>query len=641
MAQDHSSAVTTPSISNASSDPARKAGFWTLALGSIGVVYGDIGTSPLYAFRESINAAKGAAQVAERAEVLGVLSLMIWAVMLIVTVKYVLIVLYADNEGEGGTLSLMALARRAGGRGARIAAVLGVIGASLFYGDAALTPAVSVLSAVEGLKLVSPHFEHVVLPLTIAIIIGLFVAQSAGTGRVAAFFGPITLVWFIAIAAAGLPHLLADTSVLAAVDPRYGLVFLTSHGYAAMLALGAVFLTVTGAEALYADLGHFGRKPIQRAWLCVVLPSLLINYFGQAALVLSTPEAATDPFFKLVPEWALLPMVLLATCATIIASQAVITGAFSLTRQAVQLGLLPRLEVRHTSAQHEGQIYLPVINWLLLIGVLLLVVVFKSSSALAAAYGIAVTGTMVVTAIMAMIVIHRVWHWPLWLSVAVMLPFLVIDSIFLAANSLKIHDGGFVPLVFGAAVCVAMWTWSRGTLALRRRTAKSEMPLDAFIALLASSHAQRVKGTAVFLTATADKAPTALMHNLKHNKVLHETNVIATVKAENRPFVPEDERLSAEQITPDFWRVTLRYGYSETPDVPRALLTCKKLGLKHDIMSTSFYLSRRVLKPARHSVMPHWQDELFVAMSQQAADAAAYFRIPPNRAVEIGTQITI
>ena len=397
MAQELSRAVPNPEPLSISDQTARKAGFWTLTLGSIGVVYGDIGTSPLYAFRESINAASGHGGTPGAPEVLGVLSLMIWALILVVTVKYVLILLYADNQGEGGTLSLMALARRTGGRPAIMVSILGVIGAALFYGDAALTPAVSVLSAVEGLKLVAPQFEHAVLPITILIIFGLFVVQASGTARVAAFFGPITFIWFIAIAAAGLPHILANPSVLAAFDPRFGFDFMLNHGFAAVLALGAVFLTVTGAEALYADLGHFGRRPIQLAWLAIVLPSLLINYLGQGALVLSDPAAVSDPFFKLVPDWALLPMVLLATAATIIASQAVITGAFSLTRQAIQLGLLPRLDIRHTSHHHAGQIYVPAVNWLLLVAVLLLVVIFKSSTALASAYGIAVTGTMVVT----------------------------------------------------------------------------------------------------------------------------------------------------------------------------------------------------------------------------------------------------
>ncbi len=502
MAHGSTHAVTDPTPAASVAPDGHKAGFWTLTLGSIGVVYGDIGTSPLYAFRESINAAKGADNLASTSEVLGVLSLMIWALILIVTLKYVLILLYADNEGEGGTLSLMALARRSGGRAARISAILGVIGASLFYGDAALTPAVSVLSAVEGMKLVAPTFEAYVLPLTIAIIIVLFAVQSSGTARVAAFFGPITLVWFAAIAAAGLPHVMANPDVLVAFDPRYGISFMASHGYAGMLALGAVFLTVTGAEALYADLGHFGRKPIQIAWLWVVLPALLINYLGQGALVLADPEAMSDPFFKLVPEWALLPLVLLATAATIIASQAVITGAFSLTRQAIQLGLLPRLDIRHTSEQQEGQIYLPMVNWALLVAVLLLVVIFKSSSALAAAYGIAVTGTMVVTALLAMIVIWKVWRWPLPVAILLMLPFLMIDLVFLGANSLKIMEGGFVPLVFGGVICVAMWTWRRGAALLFAKTTRDELALNDLVELLEAKPPAKVKGTAVFSQLT-------------------------------------------------------------------------------------------------------------------------------------------
>ncbi|MGL4974354.1 MAG: potassium transporter Kup, partial [Bosea sp. (in: a-proteobacteria)] len=471
--------------------------------------------------------------------------------------------------------------------------------------------------------------------------IALFIAQRVGTAKVAALFGPITLLWFLAIAAAGLPHVLNNLGILAAFDPRYGITFMMSHGMAAMLALGAVFLTVTGAEALYADLGHFGRKPIQLAWLTLVLPCLLINYLGQGALVLANPALASDSFFKLVPQWALLPMVLLATAATIIASQAVITGAFSLTRQAIQLGVLPRMDIRHTSDAHSGQIYLPAINWLLLIAVLMLVVVFKNSSNLASAYGIAVTGTMVVTTMMAIIVMWKVWHWPLPVAMLVMLPFVIIELIFLGANSLKILEGGWVPLVFGAALCVAMWTWRRGTGLLSRKTAKSEMDLGELVTMLEARPPQRVKGTAVFLTANSGKVPTALLHNLKHNKVLHETNVVLSVVSMPEPRVSDEHRREVEQISNDFWKVTVRYGYIEQPDIPKALSSCKVLGLKHDIMSTSFFLSRRSLKMASHSAMPHGQDGLFVWLSRRSRDAAAYFRIPPNRAVEVGTQVTI
>lgn len=641
MAHDNSSVAMDPSQPSVLVQPAHKAGFWTLTLGSIGVVYGDIGTSPLYAFRESINAAVGSGGAPGPAEVLGVLSLMIWALVLVVTVKYVLILLYADNHGEGGTLSLMALTRGAGGAAARIAAVLGVVGAALFYGDAALTPAVSVLSAVEGIKLVAPQLDPFVLPITIAILLALFAAQASGTARVAALFGPVTFIWFLAIAAAGLPHLLANPGVFAAFNPAFGIDFMLSHGFAALLALGAVFLTVTGAEALYADLGHFGRKPIQLAWLGVVLPSLLINYLGQGALVLSDPSMASDPFFKMMPGWALLPMVLLATAATIIASQAVISGAFSLTSQAIQLGLLPRLDIRHTSEAHSGQIYIPTVNWLVLIAVLLLVVIFKTSSALASAYGIAVTGTMVVTAVMAMIVMHHVWKWSWAASILAMLPFLAIDLVFLGANSLKILDGGFVPLLFGCALCAVMWTWRRGSCLLSAKTALEEAELSTVIGRLPGGSTVTVKGTAVFLTAHATKAPAAMLHNLKHNKVLHDTNVMLSVVTQTMPRVPREERITVTQIDDHFWTVTLRYGYFEQPDVPKALFACKKLGLKYDIMSTSFFLSRRSLKPTAASQMPRWQEGLFIWLSRHAADAAAYFQIPPNRAVEVGAQVTI
>jgi KUP system potassium uptake protein len=627
--------------SNGEIDPPRHAGFWGLTLGSIGVVYGDIGTSPLYALRESVLAAVGRDQPANETVVLGILSLIIWALLIVVTAKYVLILLRADNHGEGGTLALMALARRALGGSGGIIVLLGIISGALFYGDAIITPALSVLSAVEGLKIVTPAFDAYIVPLTVVILIGLFAVQSRGTAKVAAFFGPITLVWFIAIAVAGLWHIGQNPTVLFALSPHYGINFLLHHGIIGFYTLGAVFLVVTGAEALYADLGHFGPGPIRLAWLTVVLPALVLNYFGQGSLVLADPKSIENPFFLLYPDWALLPMVVLATAATVIASQAVITGAYSLTQQAIQLGLLPRLEIRHTSEALFGQIFMPRVNTLLLIGVLLLVGLFRSSSALASAYGIAVTGTMVVTALMAIVVIRRVWGWPLAAALALMVPFLFIDLTFLAANLLKVVEGGWMPLALGAVVMVLMYTWRRGSRILVDKTRKQEIPLAGLVASLEKKPPQRVPGTAVFFTSDPEFTPTALMHSLKHYKVLHEKNVVLTIETASTPRVGAAERVRIEPVGQTFSRVVLRFGFMESPNVPKALAIARKLGWTFDIMSTSFFLSRRALKPAAHSGMPRWQDRLFIQLARSANDATDYYQLPTGRVVEIGTQVTV
>jgi KUP system potassium uptake protein len=618
-----------------------KTGFWALTLGSIGVVYGDIGTSPLYAIHESILAAVGPGHPVDEPVVLGILSLIIWALLLVVTAKYVLILLRADNNGEGGTLALMALASRAIGRRNSIVILLGIVSGALFYGDAIITPALSVLSAVEGMKIATPAFDDYVVPVTVVILIALFAVQSRGTAKVAAFFGPITLVWFAAIAVAGLWHIGQHFSVLLAFNPYYGVHFLLYHGIIGFYTLGAVFLVVTGSEALYADLGHFGRGPIRFAWLVVVLPALTINYLGQGALVLANPRAIENPFFLLFPHWALVPMVLLATAATVIASQAVITGAYSLTRQAIQLGLLPRLEIRHTSESLFGQIYMPRVNMLLLIGVLLLVALFRSSSALASAYGIAVTGTMVVTAMMAIIVIRKVWNWPLAAALALMLPFLFIDLTFLAANLLKVVEGGWMPLALGAIVMTLMYTWRRGSRLLVLKTRKTEIPLDFLVSNLEKKPPTRVPGTAVFLTSDSTFAPTALMHSLKHYKVLHEKNVILTIETADAPRVDLAERVRIEPVGETFLRVVLRFGFMERPNVPKALAIARKHGWQFDIMATSFFLSRRLLRPAAQSGMPRWQDRLFIALTRSANDATDYFQIPTGRVVEVGTQISL
>ncbi len=616
-------------------------GFLALTLGTIGVVYGDIGTSPLYAMRESVVAAVGTGNPASETAVFGILSLIIWALILVVTLKYVLILLRADNNGEGGTLALMALAQRSFGKGAGALVLCGIISAALFYGDAMITPALSVLSAIEGLKVATPAFEPYVVPLTALILVVLFAFQSRGTARVATFFGPVMLVWFAAIAVAGVWHVVQNPAVLRAFNPAHGIEFLATHGIIGLVTLGAVFLVVTGAEALYADLGHFGRAPIRTAWLTIVLPALTLNYLGQGALVLADPKTIENPFFLLYPDWALLPMVVLATAATVIASQAVITGAYSLTRQAIQLGLLPRLEVRHTSEALSGQIYMPRVNLLLLIGVLLLVALFRSSSALASAYGIAVTGTMVVTVTMAFVVIWKVWRWPPLAAAALIVPFLFVDLTFLGANLLKVVEGGWVPLAFGGLVMVVMYTWRRGSRLLFEKTRRQEISLDELVQMLEKRPPTRVPGTAVFLTSTPNAAPTALMHSLKHYKVLHEQNVILTIETVDMPRVDPAERVRIMKIGETFARVALRFGFMETPNVPRALAIARKLGWTFDIMSTSFFLSRRSLKPAAHSGMPRWQDRLFIMLTRIANDATDYFQIPTGRVVEVGTQVTI
>jgi KUP system potassium uptake protein len=616
------------------------AGFKALMLGSIGVVYGDIGTSPLYAFREAAMAAATADGVTPMA-VVGVLSMILWALIVVVTLKYVLILMRADNNGEGGTLALMALAQRAlAGRSGTIV-LLGIISGALFYGDAVITPALSVLSAIEGIKIATAAFDPYVVPLTLVILLALFAVQSRGTARVAAFFGPIMCVWFAVIAVAALPHIAKHPEVLGAFNPVHAVAFLLHHGVIGLVTLGAVFLAVTGAEALYADLGHFGKKPIQTAWLYIVLPSLALNYLGQGALVLGNPQAIENPFYLMFPDWALLPMVAMATVATVIASQAVITGAYSLTRQAIQLGLLPRFEIRHTSESHSGQIFIPRVNTLLLVCVVLLVVLFRSSSALASAYGISVTGTMVVTAMMGFVVIWKVWRWSALAAAALIAPFLLLDLTFLSANLLKVFEGGWVPLALGGLVMLLMYTWRRGSRLLFEKSRKLELPLADLVAMLEKRPPQRVSGTAVFLTSDPNSAPTALMHSLKHYKVLHEKNVILTIETASTPRIDISERVRLEVISPTFLRVALRFGFMESPNVPKALAIARKLGWQFDIMSTSFFLSRRALKPATHSGMPRWQDHLFIALSRSANDATDYFQIPTGRVVEVGTQVTI
>jgi KUP system potassium uptake protein len=611
-----------------------------LTFGCIGVVYGDIGTSPLYAFREAVNAAQETGPLTQTT-VLGVLSLILWSLVVVVTLKYVLILLRADNNGEGGTLSLTALARRALGRRATFALLLGTIGASMFLGDSVITPAISVLSAVEGLKLVTTAAEHYVIVITLVILFTLFSVQRRGTASVAALFGPVMTVWFIAIAIAGVFHIRDHPDVLLAVSPHYAVDFMLEHRQVGLITLGLVFLAVTGGEALYADLGHFGRRPIQTAWLFLVLPSLLINYFGQGAKLLSDPTAIENPFYRLVPDTLILPMVALATAATVIASQAVITGAYSLVRQAIQLGFLPRLAIIHTSGAYSGQIYIPRVNTALLLGVLLLVGLFRTSSALASAYGIAVATTMVVDGALGFVVIWKLWGWRWWQAGLLIGPLVVVDATFFSANLLKVFEGAWLPLLFGIGMVLLIITWRRGMDIVAGKTRSSEVSLETLVRNLEKKPPHIVPGTAIFLTSDPNYAPTALLHNLKHNKVLHEHNVILTIITTDTPRVAEADRVTITPVSTRFNRVALKFGYMETPNVPKALALARKKGWSFDIMSTSFYLSRRALRPAARSSMPRWQDRLFIGLARSASDATDFFQIPTGRVVEVGTQVAV
>jgi KUP system potassium uptake protein len=617
----------------------KKTAFAALALGSLGVIYGDIGTSPLYALRASLNhfTETGVTETG----VLGTVSLLIWALFFTVTAKYVLFLMHADNKGEGGTLSLMALAHSALGRRGAPIFLLGVAGAALFSGDAIITPAISVLSALEGLELVTPVFSSYILPLTIVILVTLFWAQRRGTAGVAAFFGPVMGVFFLTIGLLGAAHIGDAPHILLAFNPILGIKFLLGHGLLGFMVLGSVFLAVTGSEALYADMGHFGRRPIQVTWLIFVLPALILNYLGQGALVLANPAAVQNPFFLLAPRWGLLPLVVLATIATIIASQAVITGAFSVVHQAIQLGLLPRMLILHTSETQEGQIFIPRVNRLLLIGVLLLVVFFKTSSSLGSAYGIAVTGTMVVTTALAFVVVWKCWRWPIWLAAPFVSTFLAVDLAFLAANLMKVVEGGWVPLLIAAGAMVVMWTWVRGTQLLTNKLKRDSIPIPDLIKMLEKSKPMRVPGTAIFLTSSPEIAPSSLMHNLKHNKVLHSRVWILSVLTENTPRVPLAKRFQVEKLSEDFTRVILHFGYMENPRVPAALALMRKADHKCDIMTTSFFFGRWSIKPAPKSEMPLWQDRLFITLARQAAPPTDFFSIPSDRVVELGAQVTV
>ncbi len=620
--------------------------FLVLLLGSIGVVYGDIGTSPLYAFRESLR--PFTANGVQHEHVVGLISLMIWTLTIIVTFKYVLFLLRADNDGEGGTLSLLALLMKKTGSYMPVLFFAGLIGSALFIGDAMITPALSVMSALEGMKLVTPAFSDYVLPLSALIMVGLFAVQSKGTGAVANFFGPITVVWFLAMAWGGLIHIGDDWTILESLNPVNALWFITHAGWAGLIVLGAVFLTVTGAEALYADLGHFGRRPISVAWFILVFPALALNYLGQGALVLSTPAAIDNPFYLLYPEWALLPMVILATMATVIASQAVITGAFSLARQAVHLGFLPKLMIRFTSETNTGQIYVPAVNMVLFIGVLVLIFSFGDSESLATAYGISVTGAMVVTTLMAFQFLRSVRGKSAFTAAILLAPLLSIEAVFLAANLLKVHDGGWIPLALAGVIILVMWTWTKGSRYLREKISRNDMPLDTFISSLEGSISRASRsapviapGTAVFLTSVPDKVPSVLLHNLKHNHVLHEQNVILTIWTHDKPYIPASERVEITRISKHFMRLEMNFGFMDEPNVVKALPLCKKKGFKFEIMQTSFYLGRRNLIATPNAGLPWWQEDLYIALAGIGIDPSAYFKLPPNRVIELGEQVAI
>lgn len=616
-------------------------GLPVLIMGAIGVVYGDIGTSPLYAFREALHVSTGHGARIDPTIVLGLLSLIVWTLIILVTGKYITIVLRADNKGEGGTLSLMALAQASFTNRPAWVLALGVLGAALFYGDAMITPAISVLSAIEGIQVVAPAFDRWIIPMTIVVIIGLFAVQRFGTSGVAAVFGPITVVWFLALGYFGLTRIIEDPAVLSALNPLYGVNFIATHTAIAAATFGAVFLAVTGAEALYADLGHFGRKPIIIAWIALVFPCLLLNYFGQGAYVLGHGEAVANPFYQMLPDWSQVPMVILATMATVIASQAVITGAFSLTRQAVSLNILPRMTVLHTSATQHGQIYMPLVNGLLMVAVVLLVLGFGSSSHLGAAYGIAVTGEMIVTLGLLVVVMSRIWHWQPWMIAAVVVPIGIIEVIFFSSNAAKFFQGGWVPVMVALSIAATIVIWIWGRRRLTEKTRRDEVPLEFLVENLAKKKPTIVPGTAVFLTSDIEGAPTALLHSLKHYKVLHEHNVILTVITSDRPRVADEDKIRIDAYNDLFYRVVVTFGYMETPNIPKALALARKLGWKFDIMSTSFFLSRRSLKPSPKGGMPLFLDRIFIALARNATDATEYFHIPTGRVVEIGTQVVI
>ena len=614
-----------------------------LTLGAIGVVFGDIGTSPLYALRQCFLTAHLAIS---EASVLGILSLIFWCMMLTVSFKYVTIIMRADNNGEGGIMSLLALNLRttliSDNKNIYLIA-LGFIGASLFFGDGIITPAISVLSAIEGLSIATPIFNQWLEPLSIGIITGLFLVQRHGTGTMGKFFGPLTLLWFLAIGALGLWSIFQTPHVLLMVNPYWALSFVFNQPYVAFLTMGAVILTMTGGEALYADMGHFGRLPIRLAWFIIVLPCLLLNYAGQGALLLRDADALANPFYMLIPEWALFPMIGLATAAAVIASQAVITGVFSMVNQAIQLRYLPRLAVRHTSEVERGQIYLPFINWALYISVLILILLFENSENLASAYGVAVTMTMLCGTILISILAYGLWRWPMWKVALFAVPFLLLDTVFVASTSLKILSGGWVPILIGAVLYTILMTWKDGRALVLKRLEKDSLPIDLFIKSISmGSETKFVPGDAVFLTGTPNIVPHAMLHNIKHNKVLHERNIMVTVITRDIPFVPSQERSSVEKLDVRFYRITLYYGFKDQPNIPQALEAAyAELGFEYDLMQISFFISRDRIMHTLGEGMSPWREKLFISMQRNTSPVSDFYQIPTNRVVELGSQIEI
>ncbi|MGE5170519.1 MAG: potassium transporter Kup [Rudaea sp.] len=613
-----------------------------LVVGAIGVVYGDIGTSPLYTLRTAFTGQYGLSLT--HANILGVLSVIVWALVIVVTLKYIVLIMRADNRGEGGILALTALVSRGVEKRTTLRwwlVGLGIFGAAMFYGDGMITPAISVLGAVEGLGVIAPAMHPFIVPAAVLILVVLFASQRKGTAGLGAVFGPVMSLWFVAIGVLGAAEIARTPAVLAALDPVYAVRFVAANPEVAFVAFGAVVLAVTGTEALYADMGHFGKSPIRRAWLFFVMPALILNYFGQGALVIHDPAAIQNPFYLLAPGWARVPLLLLATAAAIIASQAVISGAFSLTRAAIQMGYCPRLTILHTSERAIGQIYVPFINWMLLAAIVALVVGFRNSDNLAGAYGIAVTMAMLIDSILIFVVMRRIWKWPVWIAVLITTPLLLIDLTFLASNSLKIPDGGWFPLLIGGIVFTLLTTWKRGRSLLMRRLAEDAMPLDLFIQSIEASPPTRVPGTAVFLTSTPNRVPHALLHNLKHNKVLHERVVFLTIMTQDIPFVASDERYEIEPLRCNFFRMVARYGFKEDPDVPELLEDSGRKGFAFDMMETSFFVSRETLIATVTPGMALWREKLFVSMSKNATKASEFFQVPTNRVVELGTQVEL
>ena len=617
-----------------------------LTLGALGVVYGDIGTSPLYTMKEVFNPINGIPL--DAFHLIGAVSVIFWGLMMVVTLKYVLLILRADNRGEGGIMALTALAANAAGKTAHrrtILLLVGVFGAALFYGDSVITPAISVLSAVEGLEVVTPLLKPYVLPISIGVLVALFAVQRFGTGLVGKLFGPVIVLWFGMLTITGVNEIIQQPAILAALNPLNGLAFLRSQGWHMFIAVGAIVLAFTGAEALYADMGHFGKRPIQLAWLGLVLPALAINYMGQGALLMRDPSAMENPFYKLFPEAWLIPAVILATYATVIASQAVISGAYSMTKQAMQLGLLPRMQVFFTSTKEVGQIYMPAVNWLLLVSVLLAVVGFGSSSALASAYGIAVTFTMLITTLLTFFVVRHGWGYPLPVALAATSVFLVLDTLLVIACSLKFMQGGWFPLVLGIAIFTVMATWKRGRELLMSHIRQDDPELLPFITALSADTTHRIPRTAVYAVANPDTVPQALMHNMKHNQVLHERNVILTVNFHDVPWIPFEERVQVTSLVPGFWKVEVNYGFKNTPDIPKALELCQSKGngngLAINLFETSYFLSREIVVPTKGNGMAQWREAMFAIMSRNAGSVADFFRLPNNCVIELGTRIQI